>query len=78
MERTRFSTWLLILGAAFCSMAFDTDDDDFVFYLSTDRTFVPGNPVNVYLNGRFSKSVAMEFELYRVNDPVDFFNEHCP
>lgn len=75
MKRQPITTWLLILGAAFCSMAFDTDDDEIHFYLNTYRTFTPGSDVIVSVNGRFHSSVELDFELYRINDPVDFFNE---
>lgn len=70
----RFSTWLLIAAASFFSMAFDTDDDETQFYLNTYRTFTPGEAVTVHLHGRFAKSRDVQFDLYRILKPVDFFN----
>ncbi len=70
----RFSTWLLLGAATFFSMAFDTDNDETQFYLNTYRTFTPGEEVTVYLNGRFAKSRDLQFDLYRILKPVDFFN----
>src|SRR6516165_8233425 len=43
------------------------------FSLSTDRTFLPGDKVTVHL---YTRDVsALEFRLYRVNDPVLFFEQ---
>ncbi|HLW53739.1 MAG TPA: MG2 domain-containing protein [Candidatus Angelobacter sp.] len=41
------------------------------FTVSTDRTFLPGEKATVHL---YTRDVpALEFRLYRVNDPVQFF-----
>ncbi|HSM85779.1 MAG TPA: MG2 domain-containing protein, partial [Candidatus Limnocylindrales bacterium] len=43
------------------------------FSLSTDKTFSPGDKIRVHL---YSRDVsALEFRLYRVNDPVLFFEQ---
>jgi uncharacterized protein YfaS (alpha-2-macroglobulin family) len=43
------------------------------FTLSTDRTFLPGDKITVHL---YTRDVsALEFRLYRVNDPVLFFEQ---
>jgi alpha-2-macroglobulin len=43
------------------------------FSLSTDRTFLPGDKITVHL---YTRDVpALEFRLYRVNDPVLFFEQ---
>src|SRR5579862_6143781 len=43
------------------------------FSLSTEKTYAPGEKINVRLN---SQGVgALEFRIYRVNDPAQFF-EH--
>src|SRR6516164_7225292 len=43
------------------------------FSLSTDRTFQPGDKITVHLYTRDVQ--ALEFRLYRVNDPVLFFEQ---
>src|SRR5215472_17143731 len=43
------------------------------FTLSTDRTFLPGDKITVHLYTRDVQ--ALEFRLYRVNDPVLFFEQ---
>jgi len=43
------------------------------FSLSTDRTFQPGEKITVHLYTRDVQ--ALEFRLYRVNDPVLFFEQ---
>src|SRR5262249_34972603 len=43
------------------------------FSLSTDRTFQPGDKITVHLYTRDVQ--ALEFRLYRVNDPVVFFEQ---
>src|SRR5262249_12942594 len=43
------------------------------FSLSTDRTFQPGDKVTVHLYTRDVQ--ALEFRLYKVNDPVAFFEQ---
>ena len=82
MSISSFTTWLLLGASTFFSLAFDSDDDDVQFYLNTYRTFIPGEEVTVHLNGRFTKSETVEFDLYRILRPVDFFNEqqnvHAP
>ena len=43
------------------------------FSVSTDRTFLPGDKITVHL---YSRDVpALEFRLYRVNDPVKFLEQ---
>ena len=43
------------------------------FSLSTDKTFMPGDKVTVHLYTRDVQ--ALEFRLYKVNDPVVFFEQ---
>ena len=75
MKRTPITT-ILILFTAFFAMAFDRDDEEnFSFYLSSYRTYTPGEDVTVSLNGYFSKQTPFTFTLYKINDPVGFFND---
>ena len=82
MSTSSFTTWLLLGASAFFSLAFDSDDDDVQFYLNTYRTFIPGEEVTVNLYGHFPKSATVEFDLYRILQPVEFFNRqenvHAP
>jgi uncharacterized protein YfaS (alpha-2-macroglobulin family) len=46
---------------------------DSYFSLSSDRTFLPGDKITVHL---YTRDVpALEFRLYKVNDPVVFFEQ---
>src|SRR5579864_8633130 len=43
------------------------------FSVSTDRTFLPGDKITVHL---YTRDVpALEFRLYRVNDPAKFLEQ---
>lgn len=71
MQRARFLfsclvvAWLLPAVAAAAATPY--------FSLSSDRTFLPGEKATVHL---YTRDVpALEFRLYRVNDPVQFFEQ---
>ena len=76
MKLASLTNWILILCSGFLAMAFDHDnDDDFYFALNTYQTFSPGDEVKVNINGRFMRRTDVDFSLYRIADPIDFFRE---
>src|SRR5215469_13093116 len=67
--RARYFTACLALALLFPAMA----SADSYFSVSSDRTFMPGDKVTVHL---YTRDVpALEFRLYKVNDPVLFFEQ---
>jgi alpha-2-macroglobulin len=68
--RARTFVVLLIFALVFPVWA---DASTPYFSLSTDRTFQPGEKITVHLYTRDVQ--ALEFRLYRVNDPVLFFEQ---
>ncbi|HMF89243.1 MAG TPA: hypothetical protein VKL40_01270, partial [Candidatus Angelobacter sp.] len=70
MLRARSFVLLLIFALVFPVWA---DASSPYFSLSTDRTFQPGDKITVHLYTRDVQ--ALEFRLYRVNDPVLFFEQ---
>ncbi|MBZ5598410.1 MAG: alpha-2-macroglobulin [Acidobacteriia bacterium] len=66
--RLRLCTTLLLLFAALPAMAREP-----YFSLSSDRSYMPGEKpvVNVYSSG----VETLEFRVYRVNDPLQFFQK---
>ena len=67
IARARFLIVCLIVGLLFPSLATASP----YFSLSTDKTFLPGEKATVHL---YTRDVpALEFRLYRVNDPALFF-----
>jgi uncharacterized protein YfaS (alpha-2-macroglobulin family) len=68
-----FATWLLIwfLLTAFSSVS--AKEPEAYFSLSSDRTYLPGEKVKirVYANG----VNALEFRVYRIDDPAAFFEK---
>jgi uncharacterized protein YfaS (alpha-2-macroglobulin family) len=59
--------------AVFCFLLPALAHADAYFSVSTDRTFHPGEKATVHLYAR--EVQALEFRLYRVNDPVLFFEK---
>ncbi len=68
-----FATWLLVwfLLASFSGAS--AKEREAYFSLSSDRTYLPGEKakIRVYANG----VNALEFRVYRVNDPAAFFEK---
>jgi uncharacterized protein YfaS (alpha-2-macroglobulin family) len=74
MEVTRL-TFSRLLGAALLIGAFPTvaqlDEGRVFFSLSSDRTYGPGDTPRINMWGQ--GIAKLDFRLYRVNDPVEFF-----
>src|SRR6185437_4537787 len=69
--QSRSTTWLMCLAATLVLLFSSPAHAAPYFSLSTDKTFSPGDKVTVHL---YSRDVpALEFRLYRVNNPVLFF-----
>src|SRR5262249_9013395 len=67
--RARYFTACLALALMSPAVA----SADSYFSLSSDRAFLPGDKITVHL---YTRDVsALEFRLYRVNDPVLFFEQ---
>ena len=67
--RARYLSACLALALLFPAVA----SADSYFTLSSDRTFLPGDKITVHL---YTRDVpALEFRLYKVNDPVLFFEQ---
>ena len=64
----RFIFPLLVLAF----VGFQPQDDETRFYLSTGKTFSPGEKVQVQLQS-YNLSGRITLTLYRISDPVDFF-----
>src|SRR5260370_19648936 len=72
MPRARYFAVFLILALMLPDLAAAATPAPY-FSLSTDRTFMPGDKITVHL---YTRDVsALEFRLYRVNDPVLFFEQ---
>ncbi len=70
MPRARFLIACLAVALLFPAAAAAASP---YFSLSSDRTFLPGEKATVHL---YTRDVpALEFRLYRVNDPVQFFEQ---
>ncbi len=70
MQRARFLIAAFVVALLFPAMAAAASP---YFSLSTDKTFLPGEKATVHL---YTRDVpALEFRLYRVNDPVLFFEQ---
>ena len=69
-----FATWLLVgfLLTSFSDAS--AKEREAYFSLSSDRTYLPGEKakIRVYANG----VNALEFRVYRVNDPAALFERH--
>jgi uncharacterized protein YfaS (alpha-2-macroglobulin family) len=83
MKLTSFSVWLLAIVTGAFSLAFNSHDDDFMFYLYSNKIYTPGdNDISVYLNARSRERVTVKMRAYRIVDPIDFFlaqtNPHSP
>jgi alpha-2-macroglobulin len=62
----------LILVLIFSTTSF-ADEPQPYFSLSSDRTFMPGEKVTIHL---YARNVdALEFRIYRVKDPIAFFEK---
>src|SRR5215475_2844845 len=67
--RARYFTACLALALMFPAVA----SADSYFSLSSDRSFLPGDKITVHL---YTRDIpALEFRLYKVNDPVVFFEQ---
>lgn len=74
MNTSTFSRWLLLLSPILFAFTIPMDDDNFTFYLSTERVFSPTEGgISVSLSGQMQKSTTFEFKAYRITDPVEFF-----
>ncbi len=74
MKTTTFSHWLLLLSPLLFAFTIPMDDDNFNFYLSTERVFSPTEGgISVSLSGQMQKSTTFQFKAYRITDPVEFF-----
>jgi alpha-2-macroglobulin len=66
-----FAAFVLLSCAAGAAAQTQTRDAPRSFSLSTSRTFAPGESVKIQL---FARNVpALEFRVYKVNDPAKFF-----
>lgn len=71
--QSRSTPWLMCLAATMVLLFSSGAHAAPYFSLSTDKTFSPGDKVTVHL---YSRDVpALEFRLYRVNNPVQFFEQ---
>ena len=71
--QSRSTPWLMCLAATMVLLFPSGAHAAPYFSLSTDKTFSPGDKVTVHL---YSRDVpALEFRLYRVNNPVQFFEQ---
>lgn len=74
MNINKLSRWLLLLSPLLFAFTIPMDDDNFNFYLSTERVFSPSEGgISVRLSGQMQRSTTFEFKAYRVTDPVEFF-----
>ena len=68
-----FATWLLIWFLLTAFLSASAKGPEAYFSLSSDRTYLPGEKakIRVYANG----VNALEFRVYRVDDPAAFFEK---
>lgn len=67
----RFAGLLLLF--ALCSTALSQEEQAGFFSLSSDRTYAPGQKVSINM---WAQNVdTLEFRVYRVNDPIKFFDQ---
>jgi hypothetical protein len=71
--RDRGAIWKLFVCAVFGVISSGAANAAPYFSLSTDKTFAPHEKVTIHM---YTRDVhALEFRMYRVNDPVLFFEK---
>lgn len=83
MNLKHFLAKFFIILTAMSALAFNGDNEDVEFHLSTNRIYSPGDQgITVDFSGRVSRRATLKLQVFRMEDPVKFFltrkNPHSP